>query len=345
MRSALAIFALATLTACGKSPSRSVRQSSSDAKLTSAQHSGTTLAPETVLVTVNGQTFTVQQCDEEVKLRLDPVKKQLPPKRIPEVTQKLKARLIREFVFETLLIEEARRQGITVTKEDEQLALDRIDKQLRPKGTTVEEVLAESPAGETRLRNEVLTGIYVERLIATYLTNDLSVTDEAIAQYSEANRASLAIPERVHARHILIKTADEDTPEIKEEKLKRLRRIRQDILAGADFAAAARKYSDCPSGERGGDLGRFTRGRMVKPFEAATFSQKTNEVGNIIETDFGYHIVQVLEHTPAGLMSKDEIAAMLKAQNRSTAMKQLMKELVSKADITPPALADKLLLP
>ncbi len=106
--------------------------------------------------------------------------------------------------------------------------------------------------------------------------------------------------EEVRARHILImhNEADRKPPEItrtKKEAEKLIKEIEKKVKAkDADFEAIAKEYSDCPSKNRGGDLGAFTRGRMAPPFEKAAFELKENEISGVVETGFGYHIIQRL---------------------------------------------------
>ncbi|MFQ5820442.1 MAG: peptidylprolyl isomerase [Candidatus Heimdallarchaeota archaeon] len=84
----------------------------------------------------------------------------------------------------------------------------------------------------------------------------------------------------IRASHILVKTR-EKAEEILEE-----------LKMGADFAKLAREHSECPSKKRGGDLGRFTRGKMVKSFERAAFALKTGQFSDVVQTQFGYHIIR-----------------------------------------------------
>lgn len=84
----------------------------------------------------------------------------------------------------------------------------------------------------------------------------------------------------VAAKHILIK--DKALAES----------VLQQIKDGADFDALAKEHSQCPSGQKGGDLGEFGRGMMVKPFEDATFALDVNGVSDLVETQFGYHIIK-----------------------------------------------------
>jgi peptidyl-prolyl cis-trans isomerase C len=88
---------------------------------------------------------------------------------------------------------------------------------------------------------------------------------------------------QVHAAHILVKTEQE------------ARQILDEIENGADFGKMAQMKSLCPSGKRNGDLGWFTRGRMVREFENAAFSAKKGEVVGPVRTEFGWHLIKVLE--------------------------------------------------
>ena len=89
--------------------------------------------------------------------------------------------------------------------------------------------------------------------------------------------------ELVKASHLLVKT--------EEEAIK----LREDILAGKDFALVAAEVSLCPSGANGGDLGYFGKGQMVREFEDAAFSMEVGEVSQPIKTGFGYHLIYLTD--------------------------------------------------
>ncbi len=78
----------------------------------------------------------------------------------------------------------------------------------------------------------------------------------------------------------------------KDEALATVTRLKQEVEAGSDFADLAKRHSDCPSGQEGGDLGYFGRGQMVPEFEDAAFKLQPGQVSEVIETAFGYHIIQ-----------------------------------------------------
>lgn len=88
---------------------------------------------------------------------------------------------------------------------------------------------------------------------------------------------------RAHARHILVDSEDEALE------------IKSQIEEGDDFAALAKEHSSCPSSANGGDLGEFGQGDMVKAFDEAVFSGEVGEVLGPVETDFGYHLIEVLD--------------------------------------------------
>ena len=124
---------------------------------------------------------------------------------------------------------------------------------------------------------------------------------------------------------------------MKQEKKVKIDALRKRLLSGADFAMLARESSDCPSKDKGGDPGMFPRGQMVKPFEDTAFSQRVNAIGPVVETQFGYHIIQVLEHTQARAKTlenvRPEIIKSLQAANKQKATKQYIDHLISKATI------------
>ncbi|MGE5546416.1 MAG: peptidylprolyl isomerase [Solirubrobacterales bacterium] len=78
----------------------------------------------------------------------------------------------------------------------------------------------------------------------------------------------------------------------KDEAMVQIAALRDKVIAGADFGQLAREHSDCPSGQEGGDLGYFGRGQMVPEFEEATFKLQPGQVSDVVETAFGYHLIQ-----------------------------------------------------
>ena len=85
---------------------------------------------------------------------------------------------------------------------------------------------------------------------------------------------------KIRASHILV------------EKQSQALKVLEELKTGGDFKELARKYSTCPSGKRGGDLGQFGRGQMVREFEQAAFALKPGQVSEPVKTQFGYHVIK-----------------------------------------------------
>ena len=232
---------------------------------------------------------------------------------------------IQDFITRVLLLAEADARGVRVTEEE---AMKAYSTRL-PRGVSVEEFVQRQEADGKDPRTFMLEEARIERLKAL-LAQDLTFSPEEIAAYHEG------VTESVRARHILIKARQEEAAEVKAEAREKAASVRQQILDGADFAEMARLHSDCPSKAKGGELGSFTRGRMVKPFEDAAFAQDVQEIGPVIETSFGYHVIQVLEHVRGETLSRDDVVLALREQKAEEMADELLAELKEKAVIRYP---------
>jgi len=141
----------------------------------------------------------------------------------------------------------------------------------------------------------------------------LSVSDDEMRDYYDEHPEEFKTPKSVKARHILIKTEKDSKPEVIEEKKQKALNVLKMIKEeGKDFAAIAKEYSEDPgSKDNGGDLGEFTKERMVKPFADKAFSMNPGEVSDPVLSQFGWHIIKVEsvneEKNPSFEESKDKI--------------------------------------
>ncbi len=162
------------------------------------------------------------------------------------------------------------------------------------------------------------------------LVDTVTVTPEQVLEYYEANKASYEQPAQRNARHILIRVA----PDADEATKSAARAKAEDLLAraqaGEDFAAMATASSDDQSsGQRGGDLGWFGRGAMVPPFDAAVFNAGEGEFAPLTETQFGFHVIQVLGAREAGVTPLEEVSA---AIERNLQMNEAQELVSARAD-------------
>ena len=157
-----------------------------------------------------------------------------------------------------------------------------------------------------QFRREIEIGILAEELFNKRTASIKPVSEEDARAFYDNNEERFVQPERVKASHILLTVNKDDTDAIRAQKKAEAQRILGELKKGADFAEMARKFSDCPSKQQGGDLGYFERGRMDPTFEKAAYGLKTGQMSGIVETQFGYHIIKATDHTPASTAPFDQ---------------------------------------
>ncbi|WP_419725868.1 peptidylprolyl isomerase [Terrisporobacter petrolearius] len=157
---------------------------------------------------------------------------------------------------------------------------------------------------------------------------DTKISETEMKKYYEDNKKSF-YTDSVTASHILLKTQDSEGKELSAEKKKEAKKKAQEALAkvksGEDFAKVAKKYSQDSSASNGGELGTFGRGQMVSEFEKAAFNMKKGEISDIVETEYGYHIIKV-----TGRVDKQETYNDVKDKIKTTLAGQKYTEYVEK---------------
>ncbi|MBW2096188.1 MAG: SurA N-terminal domain-containing protein, partial [Deltaproteobacteria bacterium] len=157
-----------------------------------------------------------------------------------------------------------------------------------------------------------------EKIKLAYITIDpadfkerIRVSEKEIKEYYEYNMDSFKVPAKVCARHILFRLKENATKAEAVKVQKKAEAVLKMARAGKDFAKLAKKYSEGPTGKNGGDLGCFSRGKMVKPFEEAAFKLKKGEISDLVKTRFGYHIIKVENVQAARTKSVDEVRSQI----------------------------------
>ena len=143
---------------------------------------------------------------------------------------------------------------------------------------------------------------------------EVVLDEDEINKFYRRNLDQYGIDESVTASHILIKVEQSDSDDKKAKKRELAEKVLAKVNDGEDFAALARKYSDDKgSAVKGGDLGSFVRGTMVPEFEQTAFSLNPGEVSDLVETQFGLHIIKVSKYVKADVKKLDEVMDLVKA--------------------------------
>ncbi|MGD9782110.1 MAG: peptidylprolyl isomerase [Kiritimatiellia bacterium] len=256
----------------------------------------------------------------------------VPPEQMAEAMPRIRERIVEELVMRQVMLAEVAKAGISLSDSEFEQVKSEMAGEL-PEGTTLADYLAETGTTEAEMREQMA----VRKMIVAKAESIAKPTDEEIQAFYDENKEGFAQDESVTASHILIKFEDGDDDAAKTAKRERIEGLRKQLQEGADFAELAQAHSDCPSSTSGGDLGPFGRGQMVPAFEDAAFSQPTGSVGDVVETQFGYHLIKVTEHKAAKALEfnevKTRISDILYSQKQQDAVKEYVDGLRAAANI------------
>ncbi len=173
---------------------------------------------------------------------------------------------------------------------------------------------------------EMVSLRYLQFVPERYI-DEVTFDENELEKYHRRHLDQFEILEKIKASHILIKVDEGADETVRAEKKAFAEKLLEEVKAGKDFAELARVNSDdAASAVKGGNLGYFTRGSMVKPFEQAAFNMKPGDISEVVETTFGYHIIKVEEYTEPGVRSLEESMDEVKAGLRQEKAKQLAFE-------------------
>ena len=289
-------------------------------------------ADKSVVATVNGTQISRQDFDREMRSAEQYFASQgHSPEGVPPA-QEIKQAVLDKLVNGALLFEASKKSGIKV----DQAAIDAEYNGFKgrfPSDKEFQAALTELSIDEAGIKEKIGQSLAVEKFINQEFSEKATVAAQETKDYYENNISAFATPEQVRASHILVTVKPEADEKTKKEARRKLERLRKKIVAGGDFAALAKKNSDCPSNAKGGDLGYFSRGQMVKPFETAAFAMMPGDVSAVVETQFGYHLIKLTEKKHAETVSYEESRPRIEGYLRqSKAQKALVDYLKTRRD-------------
>jgi len=205
----------------------------------------------------------------------------------------MKKNVIDTLIDRELLYQASQKDGIKISKK----AIDEKINELKKRFGKTEDfsqILKKADITEAQLRAQLKQQMAVQKLVEKKISKSIKVSDKEARAFYDSKPNFFKRPEQVRASHILIKVdASAKEKDVKDAR-KKIEGIQKKLKKGEDFAKLAKETSQCPSSAKGGDLGFFKRGQMVKPFEDAAFSMKTGQVSDIIRTRFGFHIINAI---------------------------------------------------
>lgn len=244
------------------------------------------VGPEGIAAMVNGQEITWEKIDKQYDTLSESYKQVL--------TREV---LLNQSIDEALLMEQVEEKNIETNQDDLDSLVARVESQfteeelaltLENQGMTMEDFIQQ-------LENRLLVNALLEQEI-----EGMEITEEEIQAYFEENKDLLDTPDMIRASHILVETREEA----------------EDILVmideGSEFADLALEYSLDGSSQTGGDLGYFPEGVMVPEFEEAAFSLEVGEVSDVVETQYGYHLIFLTDKKAAAESDIEDLRSTIK---------------------------------
>jgi peptidyl-prolyl cis-trans isomerase C len=203
-----------------------------------------------------------------------------------------------------------------------------------PSATDFEKALKSAGLTEKELTEFTRKDIVINNLIQKEVAPKVVVSDEEAKKFYDENLDRFKQPESVKASHILVGVDPKATAEEKQKAKEKAEALLKKVKAGEDFAALAKKESTCPSSAQGGDLGFFTKGQMVAPFEKAAFGLKTGDVSDVVETQFGYHVIKVTDRKDGETTKFDEVKEKIKEYLKGQKMQKAVTAYIAELKTT-----------
>jgi peptidyl-prolyl cis-trans isomerase C len=265
--------------------------------------------PEKAAV-VNGVVITQKELAKELDFHLQRFSRQ-GVQLSKEQMDNLKNKVLENLIDREILYQESQKAGIKVDNNKINEELSAVKKRF-PNKDEYKKALSAMKISENDIKKPIKEKLAISELIDMKITKKIVVTDKETKAFYDNHPDLFKQPEQVKASHILIKVEAGADQQKKSQAMEKIKKIQKELKGGQDFAKLAKKYSeDKGSSANGGDLGYFARGQMVKPFEDAAFGLKPNEVSDIVETRFGYHLIKVYGKKPGKILAYDEIKDLL----------------------------------
>jgi peptidyl-prolyl cis-trans isomerase C len=281
-----------------------------------------------VVATVNG--VKIKGADfnkifQNYKKRFAMVGQQFPEENIKEITKTL----IEEMINRELLIQNSSKKGIKVSDDELKKEIESIKSKF-PNENQFNQMMKSQNITIEDVKNDIKNVMIIKKFIKGEIENKILTDEKAISEYYKNNQSQFVESESVNASHILVKVDKNAGKEVRDAAKKKIDDLLKKIKKGEDFSKLAKENSDdSASGKNGGDLGFFKKGDMVPPFEKAAFSLNKGEISDVVETDFGYHIIKISDKKPGRTVPLSEVHDKLKNFLRSMEVNKKLSEYVA----------------
>ena len=261
-------------------------------------------SPTAVLAKVNGVAITRGERDQALQQMM--AQSRVPQPVSPEMTQKMETATLDQLISMELLYQKGKKLTIKDLDKQVDAKLAQTKSQF-PSQADFEKAIATANLSEKKLKDFSRKNIIINTLLEKEVLGKINVTDADAKKFYDENPDKFKTEARIKASHILISVDQKATPEEKKKAKEKAQALRKRVAKGEDFATVAKTESKCPSAAQGGDLGYFSKGQMVPEFEKAALALKPNEISDVVETPFGYHIIKLIDLKPVETIKFDDV--------------------------------------
>jgi peptidyl-prolyl cis-trans isomerase C len=348
VRRAVSVFVILILAACSRSTAAPAKSQAAPA---AAPASAPALAPQQgaapqapaikpvpaqlpeVVARVNGETINKTDLENAVRSLEGRAGGPVPADQRDRVYRGV----LDDMIGYKLLVQEAKARKIAVPDADVEAQVAQVRSRFQS-DEQFQQALAAQKMTLAAVRDDARSEMSVEKLVEGEIAGKIAVKADAITDFYQKNQDKFQQGPRVRASHILIGIPQNADAATKQQAKSKAEALLKDLKGGKDFAEAAKANSQDPgSAQNGGDLGYFEQGQMVPPFEQAAFALKPGQMSEVVETQFGYHIIKVAEKQDSRVVPLDEakqqIEQYLTQQNRQAQTELFVNALKAKAKI------------
>jgi len=286
-----------------------------------------------VVARVNGESVTKAEFEEALAALEQRNQGAVPPDQRDRIFRSV----LDQLVGIKLLSQEAAKRKIAVPEADIEAQLNQMRQQF-PSEDVFNQALKQQNKTVDMLKTEARSSMAIQKMLEQTLAGKIAVTPQQAQDFYDKNPDQFKRPEQVRASHILITVQQGADVAAKAAAKRKAEGVLKQVKAGGNFAALAKDNSQDPgSAVNGGDLGFFQRGQMVPPFDEAAFTMKPGATSDLVETQFGYHIIRVMEKKEAGTVTLDEVRPQLEQYlqnaNRQREMQAFVDGLKAKGKV------------
>ena len=281
-----------------------------------------------VWVWVDQAGITSGQIQQEASRLFASVPKDFPPEQMPAAQARVVQQAVDNLVIRQLVTAEMGRSGVLISQEEVEQGKKDLEKGLGPGGSlTMLLANANVPMEEVEMnlrldlfKNKVLK----ERMEAAFA----EITDETAKAHYDGHLEEFTQPEGRLVSHILVRVPENADEAAKTDLRAKAEGIRKALLEGADFEKLAREVSECMSRTRGGALGVVPKGREAQSFEDAVYGQKIGEIGEVVESPVGFHVIKVTGEQEKKVFPFDEVKERLVGAMKAKAQQKIVNDYI-----------------